>query len=144
MIFLPHNSLQAAYGTPNYHQLSNVGIQIPVRLFGSFHKAVWSSIFWNTGLFPLPWIYFTLQACWSWYVILVKQQFVYITVDNNETSGKRNKTCLDTTENCSGLKCVDWESGCDLIPASSSRIEKHPVQLKTCKFKICSFQNRAP
>ena len=29
---------------------------------------------------------------------------------------------------------------CDLIPASSSRIWKHPVQLKTCKLKICSNQ----
>ena len=34
--------LTTAYGqcTPNYQQLSDVGIEIPVRLFGSFHEIV--------------------------------------------------------------------------------------------------------
>ena len=31
---------------------------------------------------------------------------------------------------------------CDFVPVSSSRIEKHPVQLNV--WKICSFQKRAP
>jgi len=66
--------------TPNYHQVSNVGIEIPVRLFDSFRKALWSSIWLNTGPFPLPWIYFPLQTCWSGYVVLVEQQFLYKTI----------------------------------------------------------------
>jgi len=73
--------------------------------------------------------------------LYVSGGFFSAQLDNNETSEKRNKTYARNHSKVVRTKMHRLET-CDLIPASSSLIEKDPVQLKTCKLKICSFQKR--